>query len=163
LFTASHLGRQRLRDRIIDLNQSMDLDDIVTKVLATLRKAAKTHPFARHFLDAHTPAERRRIVETNLRRLRIRFAAADTDTVAGASESLEDWWYANVINWWDELSTDDDAAEDTGDEDTGDEDTGDEDTGDEDTGDEDTGDFMGDKERNGADQVREALDEMDGK
>jgi hypothetical protein len=153
LFTASHLGRQRLRDRIIDLNQSMDLDDIVTKVLATLRKAAKTHPFARHFLDAHTPAERRRIVETNLRRLRIRFAAADTDTVAGASESLEDWWYANVINWWDELSTDDDAAEDTGDEDTGDEDTGDE----------DTGDFMGDKERNGADQVREALDEMDGK
>jgi hypothetical protein len=153
LFTASHLGRQRLRDRIIDLNQSMDLDDIVTKVLATLRKAAKTHPFARHFLDAHTPAERRRIVETNLRRLRIRFAAADTNTVAGASESLEDWWYANVISWWDELSTDDDAAEDTGDEDTGDEDTGDE----------DTGDFMGDKERNGADQVREALDEMDGK
>jgi hypothetical protein len=153
LFTASHLGRQRLRDRIIDLNQSMDLDDIVTKVLATLRKAAKTHPFARHFLDAHTPAERQRIVETNLRRLRIRFAAADTNTVAGASESLEDWWYANVISWWDELSTDDDAAEDTGDEDTGDEDTGDE----------DTGDFMGDKERNGADQVREALDEMDGK
>jgi len=84
LFTASHLGRQRLRDRIIDLNQSMDLDDIVTKVLATLRKAAKTHPFARHFLYAHTPAERRRIVETNLRRLRIRFAAADTNTVAGA-------------------------------------------------------------------------------
>jgi hypothetical protein len=142
LFTASHLGRQRLRDRIIDLNQSMDLDDIVTKVLATLRKAAKTHPFARHFLDAHTPAERQRIVETNLRRLRIRFAAADTNTVAGASESDEDWW-DRFVAWWDELWTDDDAAEDTGDE--------------------DTGDLMGEKERNGADQVRAALDEMDGK
>ena len=143
LFTASHLGRQRLRDRIIDLNQSMDLDAIVTKMLTNLRRAAKTHPFARHFLDAHTPAERRRIVETNLRRLRIRFAAADTDMVAGASETTwaEDW-YA-FTQWWDELWTDDDAAEDTGDE--------------------DTGEFMGDKERNGADQVRAALDEMDGR
>jgi hypothetical protein len=147
LFTASHLGRQRLRDRIIDLNQSMDLDDIVTKVLATLRKAAKTHPFARHFLDAHTPAERRRIVETNLRRLRIRFAAADTDTVAGASESDEDWW-DKVVAWWDELWTDDPADDPADDPD------------------DPTitlPDWMGDKERNGADQVREALDEMDGK
>ncbi len=148
LFTASHLERQRLRDRIIDLNHSMDLDDIVTKVLATLRKAAKTHPFARHFLDAHTPAERRRIVETNLRRLRIRFAATDTDTVAGASESDEDWW-DKVVAWWDELWTDDDATEDTAED-----------------PDDPTitlPDWMGDKERNGADQVRAALDEMDGK
>jgi hypothetical protein len=148
LFTASHLGRQRLRDRIIDLNQSINLDEIVTKVLATLRKAAKTHPFARHFLYAHTPAERRRIVETNLRRLRIRFAAADTNKVAGASESLEDWWYANVISWWDGLWTNDPADDPADDPD----------------------DptitlpaWMGDTKRNGANQVREALDDMDGK
>jgi hypothetical protein len=116
-------------------------------VLATLRKAAKTHPFARHFLDAHTPAERRRIVETNLRRLRIRFAAADTDTVAGASESDEDWW-DKVVAWWDELWTDDPADDPADDPD------------------DPTitlPDWMGDKERPGADQVREALDDMDGK
>lgn len=156
LFTAPHLGRQRLRDHIIDLNQSMDLDAIVTKMLATLRTAAKTHPFARHFLDAHTPAERRRIVETNLRRLRIRFAAADAEVIVGASQSLEDWWYANVTgtSWWDDLWEDDPADEDTGADETS----------------EDPDDptitlpeWMGDKERNGADMVRDALDEMDGK
>jgi hypothetical protein len=151
LFTAPHLGRQRLRDHIIDLNQSMDLEAIVTKMLATLRSAAKTHPFARHFLDAHTPAERRRIVETNLRRLRIRFAAADVDTVAGASESMEEWWYVNVINWWDDLwapspgSTDDAGADDPDDTD----------------GSSDS--LMGNIERNGAEYLRDTTDEMDGK
>lgn len=102
LFTAPHRGRQRLRDHIIDLNQSMDLDDIVTKVLATLRKAAKTHPFARHFLDAHTPAERRRIVETNLRRLRIQFADDHPAMVVGASDGYDPmWpWEKEYWEWW---------------------------------------------------------------
>lgn len=153
LFTAPHLGRQRLRDHIIDLNQSMDLDAIVTKMLATMRSAAKTHPFARHFLDAHTPAERRRIVETNLRRLRIRFAAADADVIVGASQSLEEWWYANVTgtSWWDDLwapstnSTDDADADDPDDTD------------------ESSGSFMGSIERNGAEYLRDTTDEMDGK
>ena len=150
LFTAPQLGRQRLRDHIIDLNQSMDLDAIVTKMLATMRTAAKTHPFARHFLDAHTPAEQRRIVETNLRRLRIRFAAADADTVAGASEPADDWW-STVVAWWDDLwapstnSTDDADADDPDDTD------------------ESSGSFMGSIERNGAEYLRDTTDEMDGK
>ena len=153
LFTAPHLGRQRLRDHIIDLNQSMDLDAIVTRMLATMRSAAKTHPFARHFLDAHTPAERRRIVETNLRRLRIRFAAADADVIVGASQSLEEWWYENVTgtSWWDDLwapstdSTDDADADDPDDTD------------------ESSGSFMGSTERNGAEYLRDTTDEMDGR
>lgn len=156
LFTAPHLGRQRLRDHIIDLNQSMDLDAIVTKMLATLRSAAKTHPFARHFLEAHTPAERRRIVETNLRRMRIRFAAADADVIAGASESMEESWYASLTSWWNDLWAPSPESTDTA-------------ADDEDTS-EDPDDvtitlptWMGSKERAGADIVRGAVDDMDGK
>jgi hypothetical protein len=102
LFTAPHLGRQRLRDHIIDLNQSMDVDAIVTKMLTNLRRAAKTHPFARHFLDAHTPAERRRIVETNLRRLRIRFADGHSAMIVGASDDFDImWpWEKEYWEWW---------------------------------------------------------------
>jgi hypothetical protein len=154
LFTSSTSRHRRLRDHVIDLNQSMDFDEIVTKMLATLREAAKTQPFARHFLDAHTPAERRRIVETNLRRLRVRFADVEPGVVAGASESIEDWWYQNIQNPWDEIWKDD-PSEDEASDDTDAEDPDDPTIT--------LPDWMGDKERNGADLVRGAIDDMDGK
>lgn len=154
LFMSSTSRHRRLRDHVIDLNQSMDFDEIVTKMLATLREAAKTQPFARYFHDAHTPAERRRIVETNLRRLRVRFADVEPGVVAGASEEGEKSLWDSFTAWWDDLWEDDEAG-DTGSDDTDAEDPDDPTIT--------LPDWMGSKERNGADQVRGAIDDMDGK
>ncbi len=145
IFTTTQLPRERLRDRIIDLNQSQSFQEIADGVIAGLRESAPKRHYARLLVDSTSPAELRRIVETNLRRLRIDFSDAPEAVVTGASEDFDFmWpWEKEFWDWWDEalFGDDEEPAEEP----------------------EDPDDMKGIINENEREQLQQVLDEMDGK
>jgi hypothetical protein len=145
IFATTSIPRERLRDRIIDLNQSQSFEEIAAGVVASLRESAPKRHYARLLVDSTSPAELRRIVESNLRRLRIDFSDTSEAVIAGASEDFDFmWpWEKEFWDWWDEalFGDDEEPAEEP----------------------EDPDDMKGIINENEREQLQQVLDEMDGK
>jgi hypothetical protein len=99
LFTTSSRQRRRLRDYVIDLNREKNFDRIVSHFCVKFRQAARAgQPFPALVLAVHGPAELKRIMATNLRRLSIDFENSPADAIGGHSD---DWvWPWDVPGWW---------------------------------------------------------------
>lgn len=99
LFTGPTRQRRRLRDYVIDLNREKNFNQIVTHFCATFRQAARAgQPFPARVLAVHTAAELRQIMGTNLRRLAIDFENGARDAISGRSD---DWMGPGECwDWW---------------------------------------------------------------